>query len=109
MAKSSRGGLTVYDKQDIVISQFERINRNEQYRTQPTWFEQQVIDSKQRTADYAKRLVNNPPQPRISHYNPNNPLNGFNGKSLEERKAITAMLKQQEKALKAAAKLEFNK
>jgi len=53
--------------------------------------------------------VNNPPQPRISHYNPNNPLNGFNGKSLEERKAITAMLKQQEKALKAAAKLEFNK
>ena len=100
-----RGGLTVYDKQDIVISTFERIVRNEQYRTQPTWFEQQVIDSKQRTADYAKRSVNN----RISHYNPNNPLNGFNGKSLEERKAITARLKQQEKALKAAAKLEFNK
>ena len=108
MAKH-RGGLTVYDKQDMVISQFERINRNEQYRKEPTWFEQQVIDSKQRTEDYKTRMAKTPPQPRISHYNPINPLNGFNGKSESERIAITARLKQQQKDAKAAAKLELNK
>ena len=102
MAKSSRGGLTVYDKQDVVISQFERINRNEQYRKEPTWFEQQVIDSKQRTADYAKRMVNNPPQPRISFYNPDNILNRTRHLSAEDRKiAIKQFLKEE----KAAANL----
>ena len=98
MAKSSRGGLTVYDKQDVVISQFERINRNEQYRKEPTWFEQQVIDSKQRTADYAKRMVNNPPQPRISFYNPDNILNRTRHLSAEDRKAVIKQFLKEEKA-----------
>ena len=98
MAKSSRGGLTVYDKQDVVISQFERINRNEQYRKEPTWFEQQVIDSKQRTADYAKRMVNNPPQPRISFYNPDNILNRTRHLSAEDRKAAIKQFLKEEKA-----------
>ena len=98
MAKSSRGGLTVYDKQDVVISQFERINRNEQYRKEPTWFEQQVIDSKQRTADYAKRSVNNPPQPRISFYNPDNILNRTRHLSAEDRKAAIKQFLKEEKA-----------
>ena len=98
MAKSSRGGLTVYDKQDVVISQFERINRNEQYRKEPTWFEQQVIDSKQRTADYAKRIVNNPPQPRISFYNPDNILNRTRHLSAEDRKAVIKQFLKEEKA-----------
>ena len=98
MAKSSRGGLTVYDKQDVVISQFERINRNEQYRKEPTWFEQQVIDSKQRTADYAKRIVNNPPQPRISFYNPDNILNRTRHLSAEDRKAAIKQFLKEEKA-----------
>ena len=98
MAKSSRGGLTVYDKQDVVISQFERINRNEQYRKEPTWFEQQVIDSKQRTADYAKRSVNTPPQPRISFYNPDNILNRTRHLSAEDRKAAIKQFLKEEKA-----------
>jgi len=98
MAKSSRGGLTVYDKQDVVISQFAKIVRNEQYRKEPTWFEQQVIDSKQRTADYQKRMVNNPPQPRISHYNPDNILNRTRHLSAEDRKIAIKQFLKEEKA-----------
>ena len=103
MAKSSRGGMTVYEKQEVVISQFERINRAEARRTTPTWLEQQIIDSRKRNEEYQKSIANKKSEPRISFYNPNNPLNGFNSKSAEERKAITAMLKQQEKAAKKAA------
>ena len=103
MAKS-RGGLTVYEKQDMVISQFERINRNAARNPEPTWFEKQVIESRKRSEAYAAKRAKIEAQPRISFYNPNNPLNGFNSKSAEERKAITQMLKAQEKAAKLAAK-----
>jgi hypothetical protein len=102
MAKSSRGGLTVYDKQDVVISQFAKIVRNEQYRKEPTWFEQQVIDSKTKTEEYKNRMAKTTPQPRISFYNPDNILNRTRHLSAEDRKiAIKQFLKEE----KAAANL----
>jgi len=103
MAKSSRGGMTVYEKQDMVISQFERINRMAARNPEPTWFEKQVMESRRKAEEFRAKNANRKEEPRISFYNPNNPLNGFNSKSAEERKAITQMLKAQEKAAKQAA------
>jgi hypothetical protein len=98
MAKSSRGGLTVYDKQDVVISQFAKIVRNEQYRKEPTWFEQQVIDSKTKAEEYKQRMAKTTPQPRISHYNPDNILNRTRHLSAEDRKAAIKQFLKEEKA-----------
>ena len=97
MAKSSRGGMTVYEKQEVVMNQFSRIVRAEERRTTPTWIEQQIIDSRRRNEEYRAKMANKKPEPRISFYDPSNPLNGFRFKSKEEQKAITAQLKKQEK------------
>jgi len=102
MAKSSRGGMTVYEKQEMVISQFERINRAEARRTTPTWIEQQIIDSRKRNEEYQKKIANKKVEPRISFYNPDNILNRTRHLSPEDRKAA---IKQFNNEQKAAAKL----
>lgn len=97
MAKSSRGGMTVYEKQEVVMNQFSRIVRAEERRTTPTWIEQQIIDSRRRQEEYKRKMANKPVAPRISFYDPSNPLNGFKYKTKEEQQAITKMLKEREK------------
>jgi hypothetical protein len=95
MAKNAKNGL---EKQAIILSQFERIVRNEKYRTEPTLVESIIAESAKKRAEWEKKKPT--PSPRISFYNPNNPLNGFNTKSKDEQKAILKSLKEQEKAAK---------
>jgi len=95
MAKNAKNGL---EKQAIILSQFERIVRNEKYRTEPTLVESIIAESAKKRAEWEKKKPT--PQPFISHYNPNNPLNGFNTKSKDEQKAILKSLKEKEKAAK---------
>jgi hypothetical protein len=101
MAKH-RGGLTVYDKQDMVISQFERTNRNEQNRKEPTWIEKQIEESRIKTEEFKAKQAKCEPQPNISHYNPDNILTRTKYLSPEDRKAA---IKQFNNEQKAAAKL----
>jgi hypothetical protein len=101
MAKSSRGGMTVYEKQDQVIAQFERINRMEARNPQPTWLEREIIASRTKNEEFQKRNANKTPEPYISHYNPDNILNRTRHLSPEDRKAA---IKQYVKEQAAIAK-----
>jgi hypothetical protein len=101
MAKSSRGGMTVYEKQDMVISQFERINRTAKYSA-PTLVEQIIAESKQKSEEWKAKLAKEKPKPHISFYNPDNILNRTRHLSPEDRKAA---IKQYNKEQAAAAKL----
>jgi len=87
-------------KQDIVISQFSKDIRQMEKRT---WLNatEQAIEQGKRKLEYQQSLKET--APRISFYNPNNPLNGFKYKSKEEQQRITKMLKEQEKQRKADA------
>jgi len=102
MAKSSRGGMTVYEKQDQVISQFERINRMAARNPEPTWFEKQVMESKRKAEEFRAKNANRKEEPRISFYNPDNILNRTRHLSPEDRKAA---IKQYNREQQAAAKL----
>ena len=76
MAKSGRNsGKT---KQDAVISQFKNDIRQHETRTWTTIAE--------KCMNQTKREVTT--QVRISHYNPNNPLNGSSNWSKEQRQAF---------------------
>jgi|11BtaG_2_1085332.scaffolds.fasta_scaffold71408_2 hypothetical protein len=60
MAKSSRGGKTSYEKQDAIISQFERINRQQAWEAKHgkqnlTLSEQLLRDSQIRKEKAAKQ------------------------------------------------------
>jgi hypothetical protein len=93
-----------YDKQDQTIAQFNRINRMAARNPEPTWFEKQVIESKQRAEAYRAKNAKKVEEPRISFYNPNNPLNGFSAKSKSEQREITQRLKAEAKAKAKLAK-----
>lgn len=67
-------------------------------RTEPTLVESIIAESAKKRAEWEKKKPT--PQPFISFYNPNNPLNGFNTKSKDEQKAILKSLKEKEKAAK---------
>ena len=100
MAKSSRGGMTVYEKQDMVIAQFERINRTAKYSA-PTLVEQIIAESKIQSDLWKAKLAKEKPQPRISFYNPDNILNRTRHLSAEDRKIA---IKQYNKEQAAIAK-----
>jgi hypothetical protein len=100
MAKSSRGGMTVYEKQDMVIAQFERINRTAKYSA-PTLVEQIIAESKIQSDLWKAKLAKEKPQPYISHYNPDNILNRTRHLSAEDRKIA---IKQYNKEQAAIAK-----
>ena len=60
MAKSSRGGKTSYEKQDAIISQFERINRQQAWEAKHgkqnlSVSEQLILESQQRKAKEANK------------------------------------------------------
>ena len=89
MAKSSRGGLTNYEKQDQIYSQFQRIirtsefeKRNPQY-AEETQIEMLIRKTKEDKAKYAETAKEKSSEVFISMYNPNNPLNGSSSWSKE--------------------------
>ena len=90
MAKSSRGGKTSYEKQQMVINQFERINRKAAWEErnphlrEETFLEKTIREGKERKAKYQAKLAKKPKPVFISHYNPNNPLNGSSSWSKEQ-------------------------
>jgi len=84
---------TVEDIQNSVLGNFTRTIRNHE-RSQRKGENLTQIERSMLTQ---KPSFNKDPKPRISFYNPNNPLNGFNGKSLEERQSILAMIKATKK------------
>lgn len=98
MAKKSKN---IEEVQNITLSGFQRTIQSEKYRKEPTMVERIIAESAQKRKEWEAK---HQPKPFISHYNPNNPLNGFKSKSKDEQVAITKMLKAQEKATKAALK-----
>ncbi len=92
MAKSSRGGKTSYEKQDQVYNQFQRIIRKAEFEkrnphyAEETQVEKMIRESKERKAKYAATAKAKSEQVFISHYNPNNPLNGSSSWSKQQHK-----------------------
>jgi len=83
------------EKQDQIIGQFERTLRNAKYFTSNT-----------KTGIFVNPRKETPKteEVRISFYNPNNPLNGFRGKTKDEQDAIRKQMRQLEKEHKNASK-----
>jgi hypothetical protein len=101
----SKKGKDITQVQDQILNQFERTIRSEKYaHTNGTLsaVEMAIREGAKNKLRMEELRKNAKPEIRISHYNPNNPLNGFNQKSLEERKEILKMLKAQEKLNKAS-------
>ena len=109
MAKSSRGGLTNYEKQDVLYSQFQRIIRKAEWeernpdKRELTQVEKLILQSKidrekfqKKHGDRDKRMFSQ----RISFYNPNNPLNGSTSWSKQQWADYRAKVKAEEKAKK---------
>ena len=95
MAKSSRGGMTNYEKQDMIYSQFQKIIRKEQWearnpeKRELTMVEKIMKKSKEDKAKFQKKYAKRLEQQsvRMSFYNPNNPLNGSSSWSKEQHAA----------------------
>jgi hypothetical protein len=85
--------LTPFEKQNIVLNQFDRVIKNSQRDPKPSFIETEIIRSQKASAKFAARNTNKPAAARISFYNPSNPLNGFNGKSRYEQLEILDSLK----------------
>lgn len=103
MAKSTKNGL---EKQNAIIGQFQSVIRSEERRIRKgelNFVESVIAESMRKKAEFEKSKPAD--QPRISFYNPNNPLNGFKGKSKDEQQEIMKRLKAEEKA-KAKAQAE---
>jgi hypothetical protein len=83
------------EKQQQILNQFERVIRHDSQRTEPTLIETLLLQSEKKRIEWEKRRPQ--PAPRISFWNPNNPLNGFDFKTPDEKKAILASIKQREK------------
>lgn len=102
MAKSTKNGL---EKQNAIIGQFASTVRSEERRIRKgemNFIESVIAESAIKKAEWEKKKP--APQPFISFYNPNNPLNGFLSKSKAEQKEIMAKIKADKKAQEKAAK-----
>jgi len=98
----SRKNKSIGEVQDQILNQFSHAIRSYErsQRNGELTLVEQLIQEGKRNSERAKALQSKPQQPRISHYNPNNPLNGFNSKSLEERTAIMAKIKEDNRLTK---------
>ena len=93
---------TGIERQNAVLANFNRTLNSEKYRTEPTQIERMIAESeKSRKAWESKKKPAE--QPRISFYNPNNPLNGFRSKTKAEQVEITKQIKASVRAAKKAA------
>jgi hypothetical protein len=104
MAKSSRGGLTNYEKQDVIYSQFQRAIRKSEWEDRnPSKRELTLVEklTKQTKLDkeiFAKKNIDREETPFISTYNPNNPLNGSSSWSKQKWSEYNAKVKSDAKA-----------
>lgn len=81
----------VFDKQTRILNGFSRIVRNAERSSVPTFAERELAASAK-----AKRPA--APLSRISHYVPNNPLNGFHGKTRAAQVAALERIKAERNA-----------
>jgi hypothetical protein len=88
MAKGKSGK----EKQDNVYNEFQRVIRQSKYDG-PTMVEQIIADSAAEKLIHAKRLEQKPPSVFISHYNPDNPLNGSSHWSKSQWEVYKAKVK----------------
>jgi len=98
----AKGGQSIGDMQDRILGQ---MSKNQERSL--TALEQQLIDaSNNKVANDArlKAIEHDKNESRISFYNPNNPLNGFNGKTKTQQTKILEGLKNVEKAKLQEAK-----
>lgn len=84
MAKSSRGGKTVYEKQQSIIDQFERINRQARYeekygKQNLSVTEKLILEAQQRKA----KAANQPKQEEI-RFSPKHAYNFVYGNKLNK-------------------------
>ena len=83
-------GKNVAKLQDTALNMFKRTIRNDEItKNEPTFFEKEVIWSKEH--DEKNPLPT--PKPRISFYDPNNPLNGIFSKPLAYQKELQEKMK----------------
>ena len=75
---------TAFEKQDRIMGQMNRIARQPET---PSFIEREM--AKKRPAQAIRVAA-----PRISFYNPNNPLNGFGSKSRAEQLEIKMAMKR---------------
>jgi hypothetical protein len=110
MAKSSRGGLTNYEKQDVLYSQFQRIIRKAEWEERNP-HKKELNDVEriiQRSKEDRAKFIAKHGDPalkeekqishRISFYNPNNPLNGSSSWSKQKWSEYNAKVKADKKA-----------
>jgi len=90
--------LTKFEKQSIILNQFERIVNNAKRSSVPDFTTRELASSAKTNAKFAERAK--PAAPRISFYNPNNPLNGFAGKRKADKLEILAKIKADKNASK---------
>ena len=62
--------LTKFEKQTIILNQFERTIRNANRSNMPTVIEREIARSARASAEFAKKNANKPVAPRISFYVP---------------------------------------
>jgi hypothetical protein len=86
--------LTKFEKQTIILNQFDRVIRNANRSTEPSFIEKEMARSAK------MKPANKTPQARISFYQPDNPLNGFAGKRKVDKIAILEKIKADKKAAK---------
>ena len=94
---------TKTEMQTRILNGFSNTLRNEKY-SEPSAVQKLIFESKKNRSIRETRTREFNEKPRISFYNPNNPLNGFTGKTREEQERISLMLKAQDKATRKAAK-----
>jgi len=87
---------TPFEKQDSIIAGFQRTIIANDRNPQPNFIQKEVA----RGFSKGKAPVKGEPKPRISFYNPTNPLNGFGSKTLAQQKEILEGLKQAKKGKK---------
>ena len=99
----SRKHKSIGEVQDQILNQFSHAIRSyerSQRNGELTLVEQLIQEGKKNSERVKALQAKEAAKPYISHYNPNNPLSGFNSKSLEERTAIMAKIKADNKLAK---------
>jgi hypothetical protein len=99
MAKGNSGKF----KQDMIVSQFQKIVRNERFAT-PTLIEKAM----EKTREEKAKFIAKPTPPRVSYYNPNSPLNNWKKMSKEEKDAYNKAQRAVERAKRKEEKVVNN-
>ena len=101
---------TISEIQDRILGQFSRDQRDVSTNKERNISLEKQIAEANRIAAETRKFNAKPSyafiedENRFSHYVPNNPLNGFNGKSKAEQEKIKAKIKLDKKLKKAEDK-----